>query len=111
MEKEILDAFTYVANQPMFWGSMGFTTAIAMFVGVILYDGHIDQAQKGTLSVLSYAAMIFWTTFIRLRPPAVELPSHQGKVFAGLATIIYLILFWLIGVGLGVMFFHRRCKE
>ena len=105
------DSFIYVAHQNMFWGSMGFTTAIAMFIGVILYDGNIEESKKGSISVLSYAAMIFWTTMVRINPPPLESQTHKGMVYAGIATVIYLTIFWLAGIMIGVNFFkHKKFK-
>lgn len=103
-------AFIYVASQNLFWGSMGFTTAIAMFVGVMLFDGNMEQTKKGLVSVLSYAGMIFWTTLIRVMPISLESTVHTERVYAGIATVAYITFFWLLGIFIGVNIFRLRHK-
>lgn len=100
----------FVANQNMFWGSMGFTTSIAILVGVLLYDGNTEQAKKGTLSVLSYGAMILWTTAVRVIPNAIEhnFTYSDGRPFATLVTILYITIFWILGVSIGVHLFKIK---
>lgn len=97
----------------MFWGSMGFTTAMAMFVGVMMFDGNMEQTKKGTIAVLSYAGMILWTTTIRILPNAIDrgFIYADGRPFAGIATIIFLTLAWLLGILIGVNIFRLRNKE
>lgn len=110
---KLLEAsFLYVMNQNMFWGSMGFTTAIAMFVGVMMFDGNMEQTKKGTVAVLSYAGMILWTTTVRILPNAIDrgFIYNDGRPFAGIATIIYLTLAWLLGIVIGVNIFRVRHK-
>lgn len=106
----LVDSLVFVANQNMFWGSMGFTTAIAILVGVLLYDGNTDQAKKGTLAVLSYGAMILWTTFVRVFPNALDrnFIYSDGRAFATIVTIFYITIFWLLGIYIGVKLFKIK---
>lgn len=114
MLKMLLDSLIYVANQNMFWGAMGFTTAMAMFIGVILYDGNVNESRKGIVAVLIYAGMILWTTSIRVIPNAVNrnFIYSNGRPFATIATVIYITIAWVIGIYIGVNFFkHKKFKE
>ena len=110
-----IDAAIYVANSPMFYGSMGFTTATAMFIGALLYDGNIQEARKGLVAVISYVVMLVWTTGLRVFPNAVVhnfvySPTHDGRAFAGMVTIIYISLAWFLGFFLGIHLFSLGKK-
>lgn len=113
----ILKAFEQVAQSHSFWGSMGFTTAIAMFVGALLYDGHIDEAEKSSVSILAYASMIVWTNLIRINDTLSKVPNDVAKLspnisnaYNSTATIVYITFFWFIGRFLGVLVFIARKK-
>lgn len=111
-----MDSLKYVMNQNMFWATMGFTTGMAMFVGVLLYDGNLDQAKKGIWAIFSYAFMIVWLNFIRIFPITsasnfVNDMDHSGMAYAGVATIFYITIAWLIGIFIGVnLFKHKNYK-
>ena len=112
--KLVLDSFLFVLNQNMFSASMGFTTAIGMVVGVILYDGDMDQSKKGIVSIFSYGIMIIWTSLVRILPNAVErgFVYADGRPFASIVTIFYITIFWTLGVQIGVRLFkHKRFRE
>lgn len=118
--KEVLGLLTmlytslmYVKDQHMFWGSMGFTTSIAMFIGVLLYDGNTKEVNKGFITIFSYASMLLWTTSIRIIPNAFERNFNyaDGRPFATIATIFYLTIFWVLGIQVGVRLFkHKHYK-
>ena len=111
-----IDSLIYVMNQPLFWASMGFTTSIAMFIGVLLYDGNTKDAYKGIISVGSYAVMLIWTTSFRIFPIIADKDYYSlyvntnrfGMAFAGIATITYITLFWLLGIFIGVQLFKYK---
>ena len=98
----------YVINAPFFWGSMGFTVAIAMFAGVLLYDGQMNQVKKGAISVLSYASTIFWVTVSRILETTGS-PGYKTYnpeyAYAGIMTLVLITLSWMLGITLGVRVF------
>ena len=106
----LLQSLEYVYNQNMFWGSMGFTVAISLFVGVMLYDGNIEKTKKGTVATLSYTFMLIFTTIARITPLAIEknFIFSNGQPLAGIATIIYITAFWVLGVVIGVNIFKLK---
>src|SRR3990167_8523840 len=116
MNPELLRlALLYVTDAPFFWGSMGFTSAIAMFTGVLLYDGHLNQIRKGLVSVLSYASMVFWITTSRvLTPEHIQFLKtqsvHPEYAFAGLISLISITFSWIFGIVLGVLIFRVKYK-
>lgn len=105
-----MKSMEYVANQNLFWGSMGFTVAIAIFVGAMLFDGNIEQSKKGMVAVGTYAFMLVWTTGVRILPNAIErdFVYNDGRALASIATIVYITLFWMIGVMIGVNIFKLK---
>lgn len=110
----ILSSLEYVVNGAMFWGAMGFTTAIGMFVGALLYDGELDQARKGLLSVLSYACMLLWVNFHRVNETLAsknfDFGNHPEYAPAGTITVIVVSIAWILGVLIGVFLFRRKYK-
>jgi len=108
-------AVIYVTNAPFFWGSMGFTVAIAMFSGVLLYDGHLNQIKKGFVSVVSYASIIFWVTISRVlqttsNPEFMNQTVHPEYAYAGAISLIFITLSWLLGILIGVLIFRYKYK-
>ena len=106
----VLDSLKYVAGQNAFWESMGFTSAMATFVGVLLFNGNVDHAKRGTIAVFAYAIMLLWTTFARILPNAIErnFIYQDGRAFASIVTIFYITVFWLFGILIGVNVFKFR---
>jgi hypothetical protein len=98
----LFTAIAYISQSQYFWLSMGFTTAIAMFIGVLLYDGNVKNAAKGLATVISYMTMILTTSLSRI----IEMGYAQDKgyqAFAGTATILTVTFFYLLGLLLGVI--------
>lgn len=109
----LLNSFIFVANQNMFYLAMGLTTSIAMFVGASIYNGNFEQAKKGVFAVGSYGTMLAWTIFSRVLPNAIErnFVYSDGRAFAGLVTIIYVTIFWMLGIGMGVTVYKWTKKK
>lgn len=98
----------YVCNAPYFWGSMGFTTALGMFIGAVLYDGNLNHASKGAFSVLTYAGMVFWITSMRLFNSTIQNPVNA---YAGLTTMILTTLAWICGLLMGVAILNLKYRN
>ena len=95
-----METVAYISSAPYFWGTMGFITSMAMFIGVILYDGKLTEVGKAMTGILTYAGMLLWVTMIRLSGVAT---GNHIQAFAGIATIIFVTIFWCIGLFLGVL--------
>jgi hypothetical protein len=113
--KLLIASFMYMQDAPLFWASVGFTVAIAMFVGAMVYNGNIAQARKGIVSVASYGLMLFWMTISRVTQTYFDTNgfSHSSRpefAFAGTITIVVVSLAWLLGMVLGVFTFTSRDK-
>ena len=52
-------SLAYISSAPYFWLSMGMTASMAMFIGAIIYDGELEYAWKGLLSVGMYGFFLF----------------------------------------------------
>lgn len=117
--EQLISAIQYVISGHLFWASMGFTTAIAMFIGALVYDGEVPKAKRGIVSVLTYGFILCWTTVSRVVPIYFEriatedparLQMNQGQIFANPVTIGFVTLFWVLGIYLGVKLIHRQHK-
>lgn len=95
-----MDTLVYISQAPYFWGTMGFITAMAMFIGVILYDGKMKEVSKALVCVGSYAALLTWINLIRISHVGVK---NWAQAYAGVATIILVTFCWLLGMFLGVL--------
>lgn len=98
------ETISYISNAPYFWLSMGMTTAVAIFVGAIVYDGELNTATKGIISIGLYGFFIFQTGFTRISSFLAKYPeTYTPRSYAGLVTILFITFFWLTGVLLGVL--------
>lgn len=110
-QQDLFEVIKYVTNAPMFWGSMGFTTAIAMFIGALVYDGELEQASKGVFSVVSYVIMLLWVMISRVLSSLNTVGLNEpAKAWAGTLTILLITIFWLIGILLGVLILRTKYK-
>lgn len=101
----LVRVLNYVSSAPYFWGALGFTTAVGMFVGAIIYDGERKQAHKGILSVLSCTFLVMWMNLSRIlsvinSDPSIE-KSRVVMAFAGVATNLIVAVAWILGMYLG----------
>lgn len=107
----LLEGIEYATKAPYFWGSMGFTTATAMYVGAAIYDGQLDQIKKALISVLSYSFLLIWTTFSRLMHTMSLDPSeilHPERPIGNLVALICVTVAWVFGITLGVLVFRLK---
>lgn len=93
--------------------SMGFIVAIGMFIGAGIFDGKIEETKKGLAVTLSYGGSIIWITVMRVYYTLDSIPPGQrtgnmANAYNGISTIIFVSLFWFIGVYLGVVAYKYR---
>lgn len=106
-------SFTYISAAPYFWLSMGMSAGFAMFIGAIIYDGELEYAWKGLLSVGMYGFFLAQIIFTRVsyNYPMIIQGLTPGQAWANITTIIVLSVFWAAGVMLGIFvssFFHKQ---
>jgi len=106
-------SLAYISAAPYFWLSMGMSAGFAMFIGAIIYDGELEYAWKGLLSVGMYAFFLAEIIFTRVtyNYPIIRAGLSPGQAWANITTIVVLSAFWVIGVMLGVFvssFFHKN---
>ena len=116
--EHLRQSVSMVINAPYFLGSMGFTVAIAMFVGAIIYDGLIEQAKKATVGLFCYIAMLLWVNLIRIseglskfEQSAIDQTPNFANAYNGVVTIFFLTIFWHLGVLIGVNIFRFKKKR
>ena len=114
MTPELLyKAFLYVEGESYFWATMGMTTATAMFIGAMIYDGDLTQSKKGIVSVGSYALLLFWMIMSRVNEIVSVAPPvrvHPEYAYAGMVSIICVTIAWLLGIELGVFVFNKKYR-
>lgn len=109
----LFQTMQYVANAPYFWVTMGMITAIAMFVGAILFDGDLHLATKGVIGLLSYLLFLLQAQITRVIDATQRNISHSPPYMyhAASVTIVILSIFWILGVGFGVYISYMSRKH
>lgn len=110
----IMAAFFYVVNDPFFWPAMAFTSLTGIFVGAVVHDGDVGQVKRTLISISSYMALIITVNLSRILPkldintitsPLVSQP------FASTETLIFVTVFYLFGIWLGVRLVRRAHRK
>lgn len=110
---ELYKSMIYVAQADYFYQAMASVTIIAMFIGSLLYNGDLNQLKKAMLTIFSYGGMISLTNVARIITSTAGVRRHlmaDGQAFNGTTTVIYVTLFYMLGVGLGVLV-HKRARN
>lgn len=98
-----IEALKYVMSDPYFTLSMGFTASIGIFIGALLYDGILPEVKKGIVAIGFYAFLLSMTNFGRILPIIISGDVHDIKQpFAGIATILFVTIFYILGMFIGV---------
>lgn len=102
------EVITYISHAPFFWQTMGSIVGCAMFIGATLYNGDLSALRKALLTMASYAALIVLvdTTRIIHVHNTTGIQNH-AQAFAGIATLVFVSFFYLIGLFIGVLTVHK----
>jgi hypothetical protein len=109
----ISKSMAVVAQSDYFYQAMAAVTIIAMFIGSLLYNGDLNQLRKASLTIFTYGGLIVLTNMSRIISFGASTASHlikQGQAFNGTSTVIYVTLFYLFGLRIGVSV-HRRARK
>lgn len=111
MWTSILDSFKYVMSDELFWFSMAFTTMMGIFIGSTVYDGCVEQLKKAIITIGIYGFIICAISVERI------FPNYQSGLFtlhrpwASIATVVYVTIFYLLGMILGVCITNLASKK
>lgn len=105
----IWQSLLYVTDDPFFFASMGFTTAVGIFIGAVIYDGDLKQIKKVIFSLSSYMVLLLITNLSRAIPE-MSVVTSPFKPIASAVTMIIVTIFYLIGMYLGVKITKRAHK-
>ena len=110
------EVIQYVTSAPYFWHTMGATTASAVFLGAMLYNGDLRKLTKGLIAILPYTALLTATNLIRITDYLATDPGPHNltAAWAGTMTIIYLTFFYILGLLFGVIttgLAHKRTAK
>jgi hypothetical protein len=103
---ELYKSMIFVAQDEYFLLAMASVTVVAMLIGSVLYNGDLNQLKKASLTILTYGGLIAMTNVARIvNSPAglVRAAMNQGQQFNGTVTILYVTLFYLFGIIIGVL--------
>jgi len=106
-----LEALQYVYSDTYFLLSMSFTASTGIFIGALLYDGLLPEVKKGMVVLGSYAVLLSMTNFGRIMPIITGGTVHDVRQpFAGIATIIFVTIAYMIGMLIGVWITNKAHK-
>ena len=105
----IWQSILYVVNDPFFLASMGFTTAVGIFIGAVIYDGDLKQIKKVIFSLSSYMMLLLVTNLSRTIPE-ITIATSAHKPIASAVTMIIVTVFYLLGMYMGVGITKRAHK-
>lgn len=102
MIQSIWDSIIYVMSDAYFWPAMGIIVMMGLFVGSTLYDGCIKEVKKMVISLSIYALMIIAVTSSRVVPLFFDNRFIKHHPFSGIATVLLVTIFYLLGIWIGV---------
>lgn len=110
----------YITSAPLFWQSMGFTSAMFVFIGGVIYDGRVEEAKKGLITIGAYVSMLIWVTILRVNDRVYNSANYSrlsrenaSMAYAGVITIFFITLSCVFGIALGVFIirYGRRIRD
>ena len=97
----VTNTLNYVVEGYLFWHTIGFTIATAIFIGATLYDGDTTTLKKGLITVGTYAGFLFMLNAGRLIGAEVFNINHAQR-YAGLMSLVLITIAYLSGLIMGV---------
>lgn len=103
----------YVINAPFFYYGMSGTVLGGLWIGASIYDNIVDN-WKGILIVSGYAIFLLLTTVPRVLDSIADTSikhSNPGMEYAGIITIIFILIYYVLGMLIGAYTLHRARKH
>lgn len=105
----IVQTINYVTNAPFFYQTMGITAATSIFVGASIYNGDVKNLSKGIITLGTYCFLLVLMTITRVVSNLnIETPY---KAYASLVTIIFLTIWYILGMVVGVYIVQKSRKR
>lgn len=103
-----ISSWNHMIHVPYFWASMGFTTAIAMFVGPLFFNGNVGLSVKALLAKLLFAGMMFWFSVsqiidARVNHPELLTPGVKAVSYVVALNVVAVTFAWVMGFFLGIV--------
>jgi hypothetical protein len=111
---EMTKSLIFVAQADSFYQAMAAVTIVSMLIGSLIYNGDLNQLKKAALTISSYGGMIILTNISRILSSDTGIKRAMmlnGQAFNGTTTVIYVTLFYIIGIALGVWVHKHARKE
>lgn len=109
-----MQSINYVTSAQFFYPSMGMTAMTSIFIGAAFYNGEIRAMWKGAIAIGSYAGLLLLTTISRiiqtLQNSNIE-HSPAYMAYAGVVTIFFLTIYYILGMIIGVYTVKRVRKN
>lgn len=99
----LMESLKYVAGDYYFIPSMAMIVICGLFVGSVIFNGDVQQIKKGIVVLLSYASLLVMVNYARIYPLfSTFSPEHSRQPLAGIVTILFVTIFYLLGMCWGV---------
>ena len=108
-----MEAIEYVMNGPYFWSLMGWTTATAVFIGAMLYNGDFERLRRGVITISAYAGLLWLINWARVTDSITHkgILTNAGMAYAGLTTIVFVTLAYMLGLVIGYLTVRRSRRQ
>ena len=109
----ILSGIHYVISAPFFYYGVSGTIVGGIWIGASIYEGNLRDTWKGMLTVLGYCLFLILTTVPRILNSISSLGSHSspGMEYAGIITIGFIVIYYVLGMLLGVYTIQRARRK
>jgi len=97
------DSIKYVVTGYTFWQAMGWTSAIGMVIGRLMYNGDLKRMHKFFISFAVYLIFLIYTQLARIH--GLEQINNPIQASASIITILFVSFFYVFGMYLGVTMF------
>lgn len=104
-----IESIKYVVGDHYFLPSMAVVTMMGIFIGAVIYNGDVKEVKKVIAVVLTYASLLAMANFSRIIP-LLDTAKTSYQPLAGITTLLFVTLFYVLGMGWGVYLTKKAHK-
>ena len=104
-----IESIKYVVSDYYFVPSMAIVTMMGIFIGAVIYNGDVKEIRKVIAVVLTYALLLAMANLSRIIP-LLDTAETSYQPFAGITTLLFVTLFYVLGMFWGVYLTKKAHK-
>lgn len=113
MFNDIILTINYITGASFFYQTMGMTAAASIFLGAAFYNGEIKQMWKAVIVVITYASLLLLAITSRVNQALQDpsMPHNVHLAYASSITILFLTIYYILGLIIGVYTVQRAKRK